>query len=110
VTPHVLGLGVPELLITLTVVLLFFGGSRLAGLGKSTRRALMEFKEETNGLRPDDSQPPNRWTWGAYPDRNRLSAATAGQRNRRGRPAAAPTSRRHGPAKDLSGTDLRNDA
>jgi sec-independent protein translocase protein TatA len=44
------GLGVPELLIILAVVLLLFGGSRLAGLGKSTGRALKEFKEETKGL------------------------------------------------------------
>ena len=47
------GLGVPELLIILAVVLLLFGGSRLAGLGKSTGRALKEFKEETKGLKAD---------------------------------------------------------
>lgn len=47
------GLGVPELLIILAVVLLLFGGSRLAGLGKSTGRALKEFKEETRGLKSD---------------------------------------------------------
>lgn len=47
------GLGVPELLIILAVVLLLFGGSRLAGLGKSTGRALKEFKEETKGLKSD---------------------------------------------------------
>lgn len=44
------GLGVPELLIILAVVLLLFGGTKLAGLGKSTGRALREFKEETKGL------------------------------------------------------------
>ncbi|GAA3624031.1 twin-arginine translocase TatA/TatE family subunit [Microlunatus ginsengisoli] len=48
------GLGVPELLIILAVVLLLFGGSRLAGLGKSTGRALKEFKEETKGLKGDE--------------------------------------------------------
>lgn len=48
------GLGVPELLIILAVVLLLFGGSRLAGLGKSTGRALKEFKEETKSLKPED--------------------------------------------------------
>jgi sec-independent protein translocase protein TatA len=48
------GLGVPELLIILAVVLLLFGGARLAGLGKSTGRALREFKEETKGLRDKD--------------------------------------------------------
>jgi sec-independent protein translocase protein TatA len=56
----VAGLGVPELLIILAVVLLLFGGSRLAGLGKSTGRALKEFKEETKGLGKDKSEdnPP----------------------------------------------------
>ena len=50
------GLGVPELLIILAVVLLLFGGSRLAGLGKSNGRALKEFKEETKGLKPGEKQ------------------------------------------------------
>ena len=49
-TPLVFGLGVWELLIILAVILLIFGGTRLAGLGKSTGRALREFKEETKGL------------------------------------------------------------
>lgn len=52
------GLGVPELLIILAVVLLLFGGSRLAGLGKSTGRALKEFKEETKGLKPGEKADP----------------------------------------------------
>ncbi len=41
-------------MIILAVVLLLFGGSRLAGLGKSTGRALKEFKEETKGLKAED--------------------------------------------------------
>lgn len=49
-TPLVFGLGVWELLIILAVILLLFGGTRLAGLGKSTGRALREFKDETRGL------------------------------------------------------------
>lgn len=44
------GLGAPELLIILAVVLLLFGGSRLAGLGKNSGRAIREFKEETRAL------------------------------------------------------------
>lgn len=48
-----LGLGWPELIIILVVVLLLFGGTRLAGLGKSTGRALREFKEETKNLGGD---------------------------------------------------------
>jgi sec-independent protein translocase protein TatA len=50
----IFGLGVPELLIILAVVLLLFGGSRLAGLGKSTGRALKEFKQETKDLKSED--------------------------------------------------------
>ena len=57
-TPLVLGLGVPELLIILAVVLLLFGGSRLAGLGKSSGRALREFKEETKSLKGEEQPPP----------------------------------------------------
>ena len=53
-TQAMFGLGVPELLIILAVMLLLFGGSRLAGLGKSTGRALKEFKEETKGLSAKD--------------------------------------------------------
>ena len=54
------GLGPTELLIILAVVLLLFGGSRLAGLGKSSGRALREFKEETRSLRdkPEQQQTP----------------------------------------------------
>lgn len=53
----IFGLGVSELLIILAVVLLLFGGSRLAGLGKSSGRALREFKEETRDLKASDEQP-----------------------------------------------------
>ena len=55
-TPLVLGLGVPELLIILAVVLLLFGGARLAGIGKSTGRAIREFKEETRAMRESDGK------------------------------------------------------
>lgn len=48
------GLGWPELLIILVVALLLFGGSRLAGIGKGTGRAIREFKEETRDLRDAD--------------------------------------------------------
>lgn len=50
-----LGLGWPELLIILAVALLLFGGTRLAGVGKGTGRAIREFKEETKGLRDSDA-------------------------------------------------------
>lgn len=53
------GLGPTELIIILVIVLVLFGGARLAGLGKSTGRAIKEFKEETKGLsgdKKDDSE------------------------------------------------------
>jgi len=58
-TPLVLGLGIPELLIILAVVLLLFGGARLAGLGKSTGRAIKEFKEETRGIGGNQDEVPS---------------------------------------------------
>lgn len=53
-TPLIFNLGPMELVIILAIVLLLFGGSRLAGLGKSTGRALKEFKEETKGLKGEN--------------------------------------------------------
>lgn len=52
-TPLIFNLGPMELVTILVIVLLLFGGSRLAGLGKSTGRALKEFKEETKDLKGD---------------------------------------------------------
>ncbi len=57
-TPLVFNLGPTELLIILAIVLLLFGGARLAGLGKSTGRAIKEFKEETRSIRDSDEQAP----------------------------------------------------
>ena len=92
-TPLVLGLGVPELLIILAVVLLLFGGSRLAGLGKSTGRALKEFKEETKGLKADD-------------DETERPAASAGPPTTRRRTSrAAATAVQQPPPSNLSNPD-----
>ncbi len=55
-TPLVFGLGPMELVIILVVVLLLFGGSRLAGLGRSSGRAIREFKEETRSLKADEEK------------------------------------------------------
>jgi sec-independent protein translocase protein TatA len=57
-TSLALPIGAPELIIILVIVLVLFGGARLAGLGKSTGRAIREFKEETKhlgGEKKDDS-------------------------------------------------------
>lgn len=58
---HALIAGLPggaEWIILLIVAVLLFGGSRLAGIGKGTGRAIREFKEETAGLRSTDKQIP----------------------------------------------------
>jgi sec-independent protein translocase protein TatA len=111
-TPLVLGLGVPELLIILAVVLLLFGGARLAGLGKSTGRALREFKEETKGLKADENQQPPP----PYPGPGVVGAPTNDyqpppQANTSAQPPSGasyqPPPRAN---QDPSGTDLRNDA
>ncbi|MFW6599856.1 twin-arginine translocase TatA/TatE family subunit [Propionibacteriaceae bacterium Y2011] len=45
-----------EIAIIALVILVLFGGAKLAGLGKSTGRALREFKEETKGLAASDKK------------------------------------------------------
>ena len=50
-----MGLGWQELLIILVIAVLLFGGTKLAGLGKASGRALREFKEETKGLKAADT-------------------------------------------------------
>ncbi|MFZ2262033.1 sec-independent protein translocase protein TatA [Luteococcus japonicus] len=46
-------LGPTELLIILAIAILLFGGTRLAGVGKASGRAIREFKEETSTLKDD---------------------------------------------------------
>ncbi|MGC4152103.1 MAG: twin-arginine translocase TatA/TatE family subunit [Propionicimonas sp.] len=50
-----------EWIIIAVVALLLFGGTRLAGLGKSAGKAIREFKEETSSLKsePPAVEPPN---------------------------------------------------
>ncbi len=50
-------LGPMELAIIAVVILLLFGGSKLAGLGKNAGRALREFKEETQALKSGEPLP-----------------------------------------------------
>lgn len=49
-----------EWIIIAVVALLLFGGTRLAGLGKSAGKAIREFKEETSSLKkePPAVEPP----------------------------------------------------
>lgn len=54
VTPLVLGLGAPEIVVLLLVLMLLFGGKKLPELARGTGRALRIFKAETQGLMDDD--------------------------------------------------------
>jgi sec-independent protein translocase protein TatA len=49
------GLGVPELLIILAVVLLIFGASRLADIGGAMGKSIREFRKAS---REEDEPPP----------------------------------------------------
>ena len=46
-------LGTSELLLILALAILLFGGSRLAGVGKSLGRGIKEFREE---MKSDDTK------------------------------------------------------
>ena len=48
------GLGTPELLIILAVLILLFGASKLPELARGSGRALRIFKAETKGLGDND--------------------------------------------------------
>lgn len=47
------GIGMPELLVIFLVLLLLFGGSRLAGIAKGLGSSIREFKRSLKG---DDSE------------------------------------------------------
>lgn len=52
--PGIAGLGWPELIIIVLVLLLLFGGKKLPEMARGTGRALRIFKSETKGLMDDD--------------------------------------------------------
>ena len=49
-------LGVQELVVILISVIVLFGGSRLAGIGKALGTSMREFKEEVNRNESDDEK------------------------------------------------------
>jgi sec-independent protein translocase protein TatA len=50
------GIGLPEILIFLVVVLLLFGASRVPEIGRSLGKGMREFKDAVSG-RDDDETP-----------------------------------------------------
>ena len=59
-TAHVLGLGAPELLIIVGILVLLFGATKLPELARGSGRALRIFKAETKGLLDDDEKTPEQ--------------------------------------------------
>ena len=51
-----MSLGLPELIIILVIVVLIFGASRLAGLGKGLGQAIRGFKEELPSSEDDEER------------------------------------------------------
>ncbi len=51
-----LGLGMPELLIILVIVVLLFGGAKLKGVGRGLGEAISEFKK---GMRDGEKPSPD---------------------------------------------------
>lgn len=97
-TPLAFNLGPTELLIILAIVLLLFGGTRLAGLGKSSGKALREFKEETSSLRSKDEKGEE--AKGVTPGDEPAKPADAATQSSAQEPAEAeivedPATRRH---------------
>ncbi len=66
------GLGAPEAIIIVLVLLLLFGGRKLPEVARGTGRALRIFKAETKGLMDDDEDDI------ATPGRSQLPPATGG--------------------------------
>ena len=49
------GIGIPELIIVLVILLVIFGPKRLPGLGRSLGSGMREFKESVTGSGKDDA-------------------------------------------------------
>lgn len=68
--PIPLIIGWPEAIIILIVVLVLFGGSRLAGVGKGVGRSIREFKDEVTAdeanAKPVDAPKPTSTETGAH--------------------------------------------
>jgi sec-independent protein translocase protein TatA len=52
-----LGLGMPELLMILAILLLLFGGSKLPSLAKGLGQSVKEFKKAAKDVDEDDAKP-----------------------------------------------------
>jgi sec-independent protein translocase protein TatA len=58
VLPLIAGIGPPEIILILLVLVLLFGATKLPELARGSGRALRIFKAETKGLMDDDEDQP----------------------------------------------------
>jgi len=54
------GIGIPELIIVLVILLVIFGPKRLPGLGRSLGSGMKEFKDSITGTSRDDDDEDRR--------------------------------------------------
>ena len=97
VVPLVLGLGAPELLIIVGIIVLLFGAKKLPELARGSGRALRIFKSETKGLLDDDDDDSDK-----TPEQRQIDA-----QNRRAaetETSARPTPEDPGTSSGTSGT------
>lgn len=53
----VMGLGAPELIVVLVILLVLFGGSKLPALAKGLGQSVKEFKKAAKEAEQDDDKP-----------------------------------------------------
>jgi len=63
-----LGIGLPEILIVLVIVLVVFGPKRLPDLGRSLGSGMREFKDSITGKSKDDDDGPSELTGASKAD------------------------------------------
>ncbi len=79
-TPLVLGLGAPEILIVLAVIVLLFGAKKLPELARGTGQALRIFKAETKALSEEDKEKTD--------EQREVEAKAHAEQERRSEPGA----------------------
>ena len=58
-TPLLAGIGTPEIILVVLVIVLLFGARKLPELARGSGRALRIFKAETRGLMDDEDLKPD---------------------------------------------------